>query len=164
MIADQKQSLRSEARAVLAGLPGLRGRTTGMAVLGHLAMWIDWHRAKTVAAYCALPTEPHVLTPWPEAKTVLLPRIEGDRLELHGVGGPEELVEGPFGPRIMKDSGNPSSACQDSQAGRPFICRAGEAELVQIAVQRPDLRAKADAKQQHIRRHIARQFWQRATR
>ncbi len=97
MIADQKQSLRSEARAVLAGLPGLRGRTTGMAVLGHLAMWIDWHRAKTVAAYCALPNEPHVLTPWPEAKTVLLPRIEGDRLELHGVGGPEELVEGPFG-------------------------------------------------------------------
>jgi hypothetical protein len=75
-----------------------------------------------------------------------------------------KLVEGPFGPRIMKDSGNPSSACQDSQAGRPFICRAGEAELVQIAVQRPDLRAKADAKQQHIRRHIARQFWQRATR
>lgn len=83
------------------------------------------------------------------------------------------LVKGPFGPRIMKDSGNPSSACQDSQAGRPFNCRADEAELVQIAVQRPDLRAqhpddqlgaKADAKQQHIRRHIARQSWQRATR
>lgn len=69
--------------------------------------------------------------------------------------------------------GKSVSSMQDSQAGSPFICRAGEAELLQIAVQRPDLRAqhpddqlgaKADAKQQHIRRHIARQFWQRATR
>jgi 5-formyltetrahydrofolate cyclo-ligase len=97
MIADQKQSLRGEARQVLADLPRLRDRSAGMAVLGHLAMWIDWHRARTVAAYCSLPTEPHVLTPWPERKTVLLPRIEGDRLELHEVSGPEDLVEGKFG-------------------------------------------------------------------
>jgi 5-formyltetrahydrofolate cyclo-ligase len=97
MIADQKQSLREEARRVLAELPGLRGRSAGMAVLGHLAMWIDWHRAKTVAAYSSLPTEPHVLTPWPEGKSVLLPRIEGQRLELHAVSGPDDLVEGPFG-------------------------------------------------------------------
>ncbi len=97
MIRDEKQSLREEARRCLAELPALRGRTAGMAVLGQLAMWIDWHRAKTVAAYCALEREPHVLTPWPEAKTVLLPRIEGDRLELRAVRGVEELVEGKFG-------------------------------------------------------------------
>jgi 5-formyltetrahydrofolate cyclo-ligase len=97
VIAQEKQSLREEARRCLAELPSLRGRTAGMAVLGQLAMWIDWHRAKTVAAYCALEREPHVLTPWPEAKTVLLPRIEGDRLNLHLVRGPEELIEGEFG-------------------------------------------------------------------
>ncbi len=97
MIAQEKQSLREEARRCLAELPALRGRTTGMAVLGQLAMWIDWHRAKTVAAYCALEREPHVLTPWPEAKTVLLPRIEGDRLELRVVRSEEELIQGKFG-------------------------------------------------------------------
>ena len=97
MIRDEKQSLREEARRCLAELPRLRGRTTGMAVMGHLAMWIDWHRAKTVAAYSALDSEPRVLSPWPEAKTVLLPRIAGDRLELHVVRGEEELVEGGFG-------------------------------------------------------------------
>ena len=97
MILEEKQSLRAEARRSLAELPRLRGRTTGMAVLGHLAMWIDWHRAKTVAAYCALDSEPHVLTPWPEAKTVLLPRIEADALDLRVVGGPGELIEGRFG-------------------------------------------------------------------
>ena len=97
MISDQKQSLRREAKQTLAELPGLRSQTAGMAVLGHLAMWIDWHRAKTVAAYCSLPSEPHVLSPWPEGKTVLLPRIEGDRLELHRVSGPGDLVEGEFG-------------------------------------------------------------------
>lgn len=97
MIAEEKQSLREEARRCLAELPVMRGRTTGMAVLGQLAMWIDWHRAKTVAAYCALEREPHVLTPWPEAKTVLLPRIEGDRLDLHVVQSASELIEGKFG-------------------------------------------------------------------
>jgi 5-formyltetrahydrofolate cyclo-ligase len=97
VIAEQKQSLRREAREVLAALPRLRDRSAGMAVLGHLAMWIDWHRAKTVAAYCSLPTEPHVLTPWPEGKTVLLPRIEGEAMDLRVVRGPDELVEGKFG-------------------------------------------------------------------
>jgi 5-formyltetrahydrofolate cyclo-ligase len=97
VIAEEKQSLRREARRTLEGLPKIRSRTAGLEILGHLALWLEWHRASAVCLYSALPSEPHLLTPWPDGKKVSLPRVSGEDLKLHHAHSVEELVEGKFG-------------------------------------------------------------------
>lgn len=97
VIVDEKQSLRSEARRMLEGLPKIRSRAAGLEILGHFALWLEWHRSSSVCLYSALPSEPHLLTPWPDGKKVILPRVSGEDLKLHYAESSEELVQGKFG-------------------------------------------------------------------
>jgi 5-formyltetrahydrofolate cyclo-ligase len=97
MIAEQKQSLRERARGLLAAMPPVRSRLAGAAILGHLALWLEWHRARTVCLFSPLADEPDILSPWPEGKTVLMPRVAEKDLRLHAVAGPGELAPGKFG-------------------------------------------------------------------
>lgn len=97
VIAEEKQSLRREIRRKLEGLPKIRSRSAGLEILGHLALWLEWHRSRSVCLYCALPGEPHLLAPWPEGKKVSLPRVSGEDLKLHHARSLEELIKGKFG-------------------------------------------------------------------
>ena len=97
MIPEQKQSLRAEARRFLLGLDLDRRRAAGQKILSHLNRWDTWLAAQTVCAFSALPSEPDVLTPWPQGKRIILPRVAGSSVSLHAVETPAELVEGRFG-------------------------------------------------------------------
>ena len=97
VIAEEKQSLRREARRRVEGLPKIRSRAAGLEILGHFALWLEWHRSSSVCLYSALPSEPHLLTPWPDGKKVILPRVSGEDLKLHYAESSEELVQGKFG-------------------------------------------------------------------
>ncbi len=97
MIPEQKQSLRAEARRFLVGLDVDRRRAAGQKILSHLRSWDAWVAARTVCAFTALPSEPDVLTPWPDGKTIILPRVVGSQVSLHLVDNSEVLVAGSFG-------------------------------------------------------------------
>ena len=97
MIPEQKQSLRAEARRFLVGLDVDRRRAAGQQILSHLRSWDAWVAARTVCAFTALPSEPDVLTPWPDGKTIILPRVVGSQVSLHLVDNSEVLVAGSFG-------------------------------------------------------------------
>lgn len=97
MIAEQKQSLRAEARRFLAGLNEERRRAEGRKILAQLERWTPWIEAQTVCAFSALPSEPDLLTPWPSGKKIILPRVAASGLSLHLVENSAELVEGSFG-------------------------------------------------------------------
>jgi len=97
MIPEQKQSLRAEARRFLVGLDVDRRRAAGQKILSHLRSWDAWVAARTVCAFTALPSEPDVLTPWPDGKTIILPRVVGSQVRLHLVDNSEVLVAGSFG-------------------------------------------------------------------
>lgn len=111
VIAEEKQSLRREARRTLEGFPKIRSRAAGLEILGHLALWLEWHRANSVCLYCALPSEPHLLTPWPDRKKVSLPRVSGEDLKLHYAHSVEELAEGKFG-NLEPKANAPEAPCQ----------------------------------------------------
>jgi len=96
MIPEQKQSLRAEARRFLVGLDVDRRRAAGQKILSHLRSWDAWVAARTVCAFTALPSEPDVLTPWPDGKTIILPRVVGSQVRLHLVDNSEVLVAGSF--------------------------------------------------------------------
>jgi 5-formyltetrahydrofolate cyclo-ligase len=97
MIAEQKQSLRGRARGLLAEMPPVRSRLAGVSILGHMALWLEWHRAQTVCLFSPLPDEPDIINPWPEGKKVLMPRVAEKELRIHAVAGPSELAPGKFG-------------------------------------------------------------------
>lgn len=97
MIAEQKQSLRAEARRFLAGLNEERRRAEGRKILAQIERWTPWLEAQTICAFSALPSEPDLLTPWPSDKKIILPRVAASGLSLHLVENPAELVEGSFG-------------------------------------------------------------------
>lgn len=108
MIAEQKQSLRAEARRFLAGLHAERRQAEGRKILALLERWTPWMEAQTVCAFSALPSEPNLLTPWPDGKKIILPRVGANGLSLHHVDNPAELVEGRFG--ILEPSVNAPAA------------------------------------------------------
>jgi 5-formyltetrahydrofolate cyclo-ligase len=97
MIHEQKQSLRAEARRFLVGLDSERKREAGQKILSHLRNWDAWLAARTVCAFTALPSEPNVLTPWPDGKKIILPRVVDSQVRLHLVDNSEVLVAGSFG-------------------------------------------------------------------
>jgi len=97
MIAEQKQSLRAEARGLLAALSAVHKQAAGREILAILERWTPWLEARTVCAFSALPSEPDLLTPWPQDKKIILPRVAGDELCLHFVDSPAGLVAGSFG-------------------------------------------------------------------
>ena len=97
MIPEQKQNLREEARRFLASLNAERRRAAGQKILSHLRSWDVWVAARTVCAFSALRSEPDVLTPWPDGKKIILPRVVGSQVSLHLVDNSEVLVAGSFG-------------------------------------------------------------------
>ena len=112
MIPEQKQSLRAEARRFLLGLDSDRRRVEGEKIRWRLDRWNVWLTARTICAFSALSSEPDVLTPWPEEKKIILPRVAGSGLCLHHVESPSELVGGSFG--ILEPS--PDSPVVESKA------------------------------------------------
>jgi len=62
-----------------------------------LEKWEAWIDADTVCAFAALPGEPDPLTPWPEGKSIALPRVDGEILVPHVVESPADLRPGCFG-------------------------------------------------------------------
>jgi 5-formyltetrahydrofolate cyclo-ligase len=97
MIPEQKQSLRAEARRYLLGLDLERKRAAGQKILSHLTNWNAWVTARTVCAFTALVSEPDVLTPWPDGKQIILPRVVGSQVRLYFVDNSQLLVAGKFG-------------------------------------------------------------------
>ena len=97
MIPEEKQSLRAEARRFLADLDSDRRRAEGQKILSHLRSWQPWVAAQTVCVFTALPSEPDLLTPWPDGKKIILPRVVGSKMRLHLVDHSEMLVAGSFG-------------------------------------------------------------------
>jgi 5-formyltetrahydrofolate cyclo-ligase len=97
MISEEKQSLRAEARRFLLGLDSDRRRAEGQKILSHLNRWDTWLAARTVCVFSALPSEPDLLTPWPDGKKIILPRVVGSKMRVHLVDNSEMLVAGSFG-------------------------------------------------------------------
>ena len=58
---------------------------------------IRWQAARSACVFSALPGDPKILTPWPEGKVLLFPRVEGDDLSMRVAGSPCELMRGTFG-------------------------------------------------------------------
>lgn len=61
-----------------------------------LDTWTHWREAHTACVFSPILTEPDVLSPWPEKKKLLFPRVDGDRLRLHHVEAREHLKIGAF--------------------------------------------------------------------
>jgi len=79
------------------GLARHRAPVLSAGLAPRLRSWTVWQTAFSLCAFCALPGEPDVLTPWPEGKRVAMPRVEGDDLKFHWVTCREELAPGKFG-------------------------------------------------------------------
>ena len=117
MISEEKQSLRAEARRFLSGLDSDRRRAEGQKILSHLRSWDAWVAARTVCAFTALPSEPDLLTPWPDGKKIILPRVVGSKMRLHLVDHSEMLVAGSFG--ILEPA--PSAPLASAKADIIFV-------------------------------------------
>lgn len=97
MITAEKQRLRAEAGKFLSRLTAEERACGSQKIRATLESWERWAGIRTLCAYAALASEPDVLTPWPEGKVVLLPRVDGQRLVLHEIAGPAMLRRGAFG-------------------------------------------------------------------
>ena len=117
MISEEKQSLRAEARRFLSGLDSERRRAEGQKILSHLRSWDAWVAARTVCAFTSLPSEPDLLTPWPDGKKITLPRVVGSKMRLHLVDHSEMLVAGSFG--ILEPA--PSAPLASAKADIIFV-------------------------------------------
>ena len=115
MIRIEKQRLRTEIRAILQKLPAALQSSASATIRIRLASWPVWQQAASICAFCALPGEPDLLSPWPWEKSISLPRVEGDCLSLRQVSAPHELTQGSFG--IME----PSEDAPISSGGWDFI-------------------------------------------
>jgi 5-formyltetrahydrofolate cyclo-ligase len=97
MIAEQKQSLRVEARRFLARVDANDQRLRSEKLLLEIGRWKAWAAARSICAFSALPAEPDILNPWPVGKKIILPRVVGSTMALHFVKCIDELVPGSFG-------------------------------------------------------------------
>jgi 5-formyltetrahydrofolate cyclo-ligase len=93
-----KTEVRRRMRALLAAQDG-GDRAAASAVLrGAVESLPVWPRARIVAAFAALPSEPDLRAwEWADGRTVLLPRVDGDDLIFHAVTGRDDLRPGAFG-------------------------------------------------------------------
>ncbi|MDX2080767.1 MAG: 5-formyltetrahydrofolate cyclo-ligase [Terrimicrobiaceae bacterium] len=89
MIPEEKQRLRKAIRQNAASVGGN--------VRPALESWPIWQHAASVCAYWPLPGEPVWQDPWPDGKTVALPRVVGEHIDTFLVRDPEALVSGRFG-------------------------------------------------------------------
>jgi len=79
-IRKAKAEVRRQVSHVLAGLPPVRRRDTGIAVARRLATLPPVLRARTIMAFLSLPMEvdtwPTIQWAWREGKRIVIPRIE----------------------------------------------------------------------------------------
>ena len=100
MISADKQALR---RAIRARHPGEQARNQESELIcSHVAAWEVYRRARVVGGYVPLPREADVMPLLADAlssgKTLLLPRVEGDRLlTLRRVERLDRLIPGRWG-------------------------------------------------------------------
>jgi len=96
MIADEKQRLRTQMRDILRDLsPALRALQSEK-IRAHLDAWTHWQEAAAACVFSPMATEPDILTPWPEQKKLLFPRVDGELLRLHHVEVSAHLKLGAF--------------------------------------------------------------------
>jgi len=97
MISAEKQRLRVAARDFLQSLTRPEIRAASASIRATLEAWERWPGICLLCAYAALDSEPDVLTPWPQEKCILLPKVVGSDLALLEVDGPDMLQRGAFG-------------------------------------------------------------------
>ena len=96
MNADEKQRLRMQMRGILRDLsPELKALQSAK-IRSLLDTWTHWREARTACVFSPIPTEPDILSPWPEQKKLLFPRVDGERLRLHHVEVSSHLEPGAF--------------------------------------------------------------------
>lgn len=102
-LRDEKADLRRRIRKALAALPPLRRAQEEAIVNAYVASDPVWRGASVVLAYHAKTPEFSVVAACNEAlragRRLVMPRVEGRRLELHEVSAWEDLVPGAFGLR-----------------------------------------------------------------
>lgn len=96
MITAEKQRLRAAARDFLQSLTRAEIRAASAGICATLHAWERWPGIRLLCAYAALDSEPDVLTPWPEEKCILLPKVVGTDLALLEVREPDMLKRGAF--------------------------------------------------------------------
>jgi 5-formyltetrahydrofolate cyclo-ligase len=96
-----RDELRRRLRARRAELPADAIADAGARLVAHVLGSDDWRRASAVAAFVGVRGEPPTAAlleaAWRQGKTLLLPRVRGDDLELVAVRGSDELGPGGFG-------------------------------------------------------------------
>jgi len=96
MNADEKQRLRMQMRGILRDLsPELKALQSAK-IRSLLDTWTHWREARAACVFSPIPTEPDILSPWPEQKKLLFPRVDGERLRLHHVEVSSHLEPGAF--------------------------------------------------------------------
>ena len=95
-----KTELRRLMRAQLARMSPAAMEAASESIRTSIPSVTRWQDARVVAAYAALPGEPD-LRPleWVGEKTVLLPRVDGEKLVFHAVSDANQLQPGAFGVR-----------------------------------------------------------------
>ena len=96
MIADEKQRLRTQMRGILRDLSPEWKALQSEKIRVHLEAWTLWQEASAACVFSPMATEPDSLTPWPEEKKLLCPRVDGECLRLHHVEVRTQLRSGAF--------------------------------------------------------------------
>jgi len=96
MIADEKQRLRTQMRGILRDLSPESRALQSKKIRLHLNAWTLWQEASAACVFSPMATEPDILTPWPEEKKLLFPRVDGECLRLHHVEVRTQLRSGAF--------------------------------------------------------------------
>jgi 5-formyltetrahydrofolate cyclo-ligase len=96
MIADEKQRLRTQMRGILRDFSPELKALQSEKIRVHLDAWTHWQEAVAACVFSPMATEPDILTPWPEEKKLLFPRVDGESLRLHHVEVRTQLQPGAF--------------------------------------------------------------------
>lgn len=98
MPSPAKTELRRLMRAQLARISPAAAATASESIRTSIPSLPRWQEARVIAAFAALPGEPD-LRPldWGGAKTILLPRVDGEILVFHRVVDTKHLKPGAFG-------------------------------------------------------------------
>jgi len=97
MIRLEKQRLRDEMRGILKTISPAKSESGSARIVAALQAWPLWQSAGCLCAFAALPGEPDILSPWPDVKSLSLPRVDSGSLAMHQVRSPHELAPGKFG-------------------------------------------------------------------
>jgi 5-formyltetrahydrofolate cyclo-ligase len=98
MTDQQKKLLRKKIREIKNGVDFSEMGSETKSVIDQIEILPEFQSAKTVLAYWSLPDELQThsfVLKWYKTKTILLPLVKGDILELRVFSGMDCMVEGP---------------------------------------------------------------------